>query len=151
MAAFPGVNATSYTVASLQMSIGGDTIIPRSVTPGGREIEQVEVFAVGSRVAQALITGAEKTKELTAVFDPMSYASWMNTKQSIALQRPTITIVLIESTLPTITLDYEECGFMGDEWPEMKGGEAVECAPTAKFKPTRMRFNNQLATSTETI
>ena len=151
MATFPGVNNKSYTVASLQMAIGGDTIIPRSVTPGGREIEQVAVFAVGSRLAQALITGAEKAKEITAIFDPMSYAAWMATKDAIAIQRPTITVILVEEGLPTITLDYEECGFMGDEFPEMKGGEAAEFAPTAKFMPTRVKFNDKYATSTETI
>lgn len=151
MAAFTGVNGKSYTVASLQMSIGGDTIIPRSVTPGGREIEQVVVYAVGSRVPQALITGAEKPKEITTVFDPMSYVAWLATKEAIANQRPTITIVLIEESLPTITLDYEECGFMGEDFPEMKGGEAAEFVPTVKWMPTRVRIQGGLATSTETI
>jgi hypothetical protein len=133
------------------MAIGGDTIIPRSVTPGGREIEQVAVYAVGSRVAQALITGAEKAKEITTAFDPMSYTAWLDTKSAIALERPSITIVLIEPDLPTITLDYEECGFMGDEFPEMKGGEAAEFVPTVKWQPTRVRVNGKLATSTDTI
>lgn len=151
MALFPGVNGKSYTVSSLQMSIGGDTLLLRSVTPGGREIEQVVVYAVGSRVPQALITGAEKPKEITTIFDPKSYVDWLSSKQAIANQRPSISIILIEESLPTITIDYEECGFMGEEFPEMKSGEAAEFAPTVKWMPTRVRVQDGLATSTETI
>ncbi len=151
MAEYPGVNSRSYTVASLQMTIGGDTIIPRSVTPGGREVEQVEVFAVGSRVAQALITGAEKTKEVSTSFDPMSYIQWIETQQSLAIKRPTISILLAEETLPSIRIDYEECGYMGEEFPEMKGGETTEFVPAAKWKPTRVRVNGKLLTSNSTI
>jgi hypothetical protein len=148
---FPGVNGTSYTAASLQMSVGGDTIIPRSVTAGGREVEQVAVFAVGERVAQALITGAEKAKEVSTSFDPMSYIAWIETKEALALQRPTISLLLVEANLPSIRIDYEECGYMGEEFPEMKGGEAAEFVPACKWQPTRVRVNGKLLTSAATI
>ena len=151
MTAFPGVNGTSYTVASLQITFGGDTVIPRSVTPGGTEVEQVEVFAVGQRVAQALITGAEKTKEISTTFDPMSWIAWRDTKTALALQRPTVSVLLAETSLPSIRIDYEECGYMGEEFPELKGGETTEFAPVAKWKPTRVRVNGKLLTSTATI
>lgn len=148
---FPGVNGTSYTVASLQMSIGGDTLALRSVSPGGREIEQVPVYQVGSRIAQALITGAEKSRELGITIDPRSFTTWNQSKDAIATQRPTITAVLIEPGMPSMTIDYEECGYMGEELPELTAGEATEFNVPGKFMPTRVRIDGQLATSSATV
>lgn len=148
MAEFPGANGKTFTVASLKMSVGGDTLVLRAVSPGGREIEQVPVYAVGSRVAVALMTGAEKARELGITIDPVSFSSWNQSKDAIALQRPTITAVLVEDGMPSITIDYEECGYMGEELPELTAGETTEFNVPGKFMPTRVRIDGKLATST---
>lgn len=145
MADFRGVEGSgkSYTVASLKMTIGGDTLKLRSVSPGGREVTQEHVFTVGSRVPVAIVTGPVKPREVTTVFDPLSFSTWNRSRKGLATQRITITAVLMETGLPTITLAYEQCGTMGDEYPELKAGEATEFNATMKWLPTRMTVDGQ--------
>ncbi len=145
MADFRGVEGSgkSYTVASLKMTIGGDTLKLRSVSPGGREVTQEHVFVVGSRVPVAIVTGPVKPREVTTVFDPLSFSTWNRSRTNLATQRITITAVLMEPGLPTITLAYEQCGTMGDEYPELKAGESTEFNSSMKWLPTRMTIDGK--------
>lgn len=136
MADFSGISGKSFTVASLKMSIGGDTLKLRSVTPGGREVTQEHVFEVGKQVPVGIVTGAIKPREIKTVIDPVSYAAWNKSRSNLANERITITAVLIETGLPSITLTYEDCATTGDELPELKAGEATEFNATMGWLPT---------------
>ncbi len=146
MADFPGVTGKSYTVASMVIRFSGDTVKLRSVTPGGREVTQEHVFEVGRRVPVAVVTGAEKPREVAVEYDPASYAQWAGQQDTLALQRPSITILLTEPGLPSITIDHEDCGFMGDEFPQLTAGEATEFKPTGKWLPTRTKLTGKSLT-----
>jgi hypothetical protein len=143
MADFRGINGKSFTVASLKMMIGGDTLKLRSVTPGGREVAQEHIFEVGKQVPVGLVTGAVKPREIATVVDPVSYAAWNKSKDDLANTRVTITAVLMEKGMNSITLTYEECGVLGDEFPELKAGEATEFNATVKWMPTNMLVDDK--------
>lgn len=145
MAEFRGVGGSgrSFTVASLIMMIGGDTLILRSVSPGGREVAQEHIWQVGSRVPAGIITGAVKPREISTVIDPLSFAMWNKSRSNLATQRITITAVLQEPGLPSITLAYEQCATLGDEYPELKSGEVSEFNATVKWLPTRMTIDGK--------
>jgi hypothetical protein len=148
---FPGANKTTYTCSSIKMSFDGDVIVLRSVALGGREIEQVPVFQLGSRLAVALMTGVEKPRELGVTIDPVSYYAWAQSKDSIATQRPTVTAIFIEPGKPSFTIDWEGCGYMGEEFPELTSGETTEFNVPIKFMPTRVKVNGKYATSTAAL
>lgn len=148
---FPGANGKTFTVSSLKMSIGGDVVVLRAVAPGGREVEQVHVWAVGSRLAVALMTGVEKPRELGVTIDPVSFMTWNQSKDNIALLRPTITGLLREDGMTSFKVDWEECGYMGEELPELTAGETTEFNIPGKFLPTRVRINGKYLTSTTNL
>lgn len=151
MADFPGVTGRTYTPISLTMRIETDTLRLRSVSPGGREIAQEQVFELGNPVPVALATGFEKAREISVTIDPISFKSWSQAQTTISLQRPTITLILTATGLPSVTVDYEQCGYMGEEMPELVAGEATEFNIPTRWMPTRTRINGKLASSEATV
>lgn len=151
MADFPGVTARTYTPVSLIIRFDTDTLALRSVAPGGREIAQEHVFRLGYPLPVALATGFEKPRELGVTFDPVSHAAWSASKTRLASQRATITLLLEADGLPSVTIDYEDCGYMGEELPELVAGEATEFNVPCKFMPTRMKMNGKYASTEETV
>lgn len=153
MAEFPGITGRGYSPSSIKMTIDGDVVQLRSVSPGGREVTQEHVFRLGSFIPVALITGSEKPRELAVTVDPVSYTAWLAARATgvpVALLRISVSVLLESPGNPSILLEYENCGLMGDEFPEMVAGEATEFNAPIRFMPTAVKVNGGYLTTAAT-